>query len=285
MPFCDMSEAKGMGITMKISIFQMDLFPGDPEQNRRKAAEWARLTVKEEQPDTLVLPEMWTTAYTLPSLKTIADVNDEPTGTFLSSLATELNVNIIGGSFATMEDQNMFNRAVVFNRSGERVYHYDKIHLVPMLEEHRYLTAGKQKADVFELDGIKMGLIICYDLRFPELARSLALSGAQIMFVVAEWPAARKNHWQHLQIARAIENQMYVISANRVGDYDGVDFCGNSMVINAWGDIMARGTENMEETISADIDINTVHQARRLVPVFDSRVPHLYHCERENPWL
>lgn len=81
-----------------------------------------------------------------------------------------------------------------------------------------------------------MGVIICYDLRFPELARQLAMDGAQVMFVVAEWPTPRRRHWTSLQVARAIENQMYVVSSNNVGSLNDVEYAGASMIIDPWGD-------------------------------------------------
>ncbi|MGO4890238.1 carbon-nitrogen family hydrolase [Anaerobacillus sp. MEB173] len=261
---------------MKISVYQMDIVAGNPEENRKKVKAWAEKVVKEENSDTLVLPEMWTTAYTLEDLKTIADDEKQVTIDFLSGLASEHQVNIIGGSIAQKVGDKIYNRAVVFNRSGELIYQYDKIHLVPMLDEHLYLEGGQTGAEVFELEGVKMGLIICYDMRFPELARSLALEGAQVLFILAEWPSARVNHWKALQIARAIENQMYIVSANRVGVHDGVEFCGHSMFVDPWGDVLLQGTENKEETLTTELDLQKVLEVRENVPVFMSRVSRLY---------
>jgi predicted amidohydrolase len=145
-----------------------------------------------------------------------------------------------------------------------------------MLDEPKYLSGGASRAEVFELDGVKMGLIICYDLRFPELARRLALEGAQVLHIVAEWPSARKDHWRALQLARAIENQMPVVSCNRVGATGGTEFCGTSMVIDAWGNVLAEGSEDREETLTASVDLREVPNVRKRVPVFESRVPELY---------
>ncbi|WP_085993918.1 carbon-nitrogen family hydrolase [Oceanobacillus senegalensis] len=261
---------------MKHAIYQMDIVAGKPEENRNKVEAWVKETVKRENPDSVVLPEMWTTAYTLPELEQLADKDGEPTSSFLQDLAKTYEINIIGGSFANKKDGAFYNTSIVVNRSGEVVYTYDKAHLVPMLDEPKYLTGGKKKAEVFELDGVKMGIIICYDLRFPELARSLALDGAQILYVVAEWPTVRKEHWKALQIARAIENQFYVVSCNQMGEYDGEDFAGTSMVINPWGDILKVGSENKEETVVASLSLEKVPQIRKDVPIFSSRRPELY---------
>ncbi len=254
----------------------MDIVPMNPEANREKVKRWAGHVIKEEQPDLLVLPEMWTTAYTLPELDQVADREGEPTTSFLRELAHTYGVNIIGGSIANRKGGKFYNTAVVVDRSGTVVYQYDKIHLVPMLNEHHYLEGGKEKVEVFELDGVKMGLIICYDLRFPELARKLALEGAQVLHIVAEWPAARREHWKALQVARAIENQMYVLSCNRIGAYDDVEFAGTSMIIDPWGDVVAAGSKENEETIIADVSFSEVPRVRKEVPIFKSRVPDLY---------
>src|SRR5699024_6219048 len=107
----------------------------------------------------------------------------EPTSSFLSDLAKKHHINIIGGSVANKNGDKLYNTSLIFNRKGELVYEYCKIHLVPMLDEPSYLTGGKKKIETFELDSIKMGVMICYDLRFPELARMLAMDGAQVLFI------------------------------------------------------------------------------------------------------
>lgn len=261
---------------MKYSIYQMDIIPGDPEKNRVKVKEWIEKEVEVNKPDTVVLPEMWTTAYTLDSLEQVAEINGEPVKSFLKELAEKLSINIIGGSVANKVDGKFYNTSFVFDRSGSLVYEYNKVHLVPMLNEHKYLTGGQRIPEVFELDGVKMGLIICYDLRFPEIIRTLAIKGAQVLHIVAEWPDARTNHWRTLQIARAIENQMYVVSSNRVGSFDGTRFCGTSMVIDPWGNVLKEGSESKEEKLFIQLDLEKVNQVRKDVPLFTSRVPHLY---------
>lgn len=260
---------------MKIAIYQMDVIAGEPERNRAKVQKWIEITCQNDKPDVLVLPEMWTTNYTLPALKEIADRDGEPTTGFLQQLAKQHQVAIIGGSFANIKEGEVYNSAVAINRVGEVLYRYDKVHLVPMLDEHLYLKAGT-KNHVFELEGVKAGLIICYDLRFPELARQLAVDGAEIIFIVAEWPEVRKAHWKYLQIARAIENQVYIVSSNCVGRYNGVSYCGTSMIIDPLGEVLDCGSEENEETLTKGIDVTMVPDIRKKVPVFQSRVPSVY---------
>ncbi|GEL08492.1 carbon-nitrogen family hydrolase [Salisediminibacterium halotolerans] len=264
---------------MHTKVFQMDIIPGDPEANRERVRNWFETEAIQNGPpvDLVVLPEMWTTAYTLPELNTIAEPVEENESTkLLQELAVAYNTNIIGGSIAVKKNAKVFNRALVINRQGELIYTYDKLHLVPMLNEPAYLSPGEKAVETFELDGIKMGIIICFDLRFPEIIRSLALQGAKALFIPAEWPASRTLHWDVLSRARAIENQMYVISSNRVGSYDGTGFAGRSMIINPWGDVLAEGSIDQEEVLAEVLDLNYVSEVREQVPALKSRVPEYY---------
>jgi predicted amidohydrolase len=261
---------------MKYAIYQTEIIPADPESNRQNVRDWILEQVKHDKPDTVVLPEMWNTGYALTKLEQTADQDAAPTVSFLGDLARTHQINIIGGSIANKKSGQLYNTSLVFNRDGEIVYQYDKIHLVPMLNEHLYLTGGQEKAHIFELDHIKMGLIICYDLRFPELARQLALQGAQVLHIVAQWPDVRKDHWNYLQIARAIENQFYVVSCNTVGENEDTTFAGCSMIIDPWGSVLTAGDPKLRTTLKCKIDLNTVPKIRKDVPVFSSRVPNLY---------
>lgn len=260
---------------MNITVFQLNIIAGDPKANQEKAAIWFADNVKPDT-DVVVLPEMWTTAYTLDELQDTAEAADGESIVFLQKLAKDYAVNIIGGSIAIKEDSLIYNRAVVIDRKGTFIYHYDKIHLVPMLNEPAYLEGGRTKVETFILDGVKMGLVICFDLRFPEIIRQLALQEAQVLFIPAEWPEARAGHWETLSTARAIENQMYVVTCNRVGTHDGVEFAGRSMFIDPWGNVLAKGSQSDEEVITRQLDLESVKTVRETVPIFTSRVPALY---------
>lgn len=261
---------------MKISVYQMEIIPGNPEANMKKVLNWVQKEVENAKPDLVVLPEMWTTSYTLEEIHQYADRDGDTVIPFLQVLAKTHNINIVGGSFANNVGGEIYNTAVVINRSGEVVYQYDKVHLVPMLNEPKYLAGGKKVPEVFELDGVKMGLIICYDLRFSEIIRPLALEGAEVLFVVAEWPISRIHHWKNVQVTRAIENQMFVVSCNNVGTYGNDTFGGTSMVVDPWGETVIEGSESNEESLSISIDVKEALDIRKKVPVFASRVPHLY---------
>ncbi|GAF15314.1 omega amidase [Bacillus sp. JCM 19046] len=263
---------------MNIAIYQMEIIAGNPNLNREKVEKWINQVCadQKDKPQLIVLPELWTTGYQLESLTTLAEERGEQTISFLSKLAIKHKLHMIAGSIATKKEGRIYNTAIVIRADGECIYSYNKMHLVPMLNEPTYLDEGMKAPAVFELDGIKMGVVICYDLRFPEIIRNLMLQGAEVLFIPAEWPRARTTHWEILQQARAIENQFFVLSANGVGFYKETEYAGRSLVVNPWGDIIASGSIEKEETILTKIDFSEVEQVRRQVPIQSSRRPHLY---------
>lgn len=121
----------------------------------------------------------------------------------------------------------------------------------------------------------KIGLAICYDLRFPEIFRSCAVKGAQLILLVAEWPSHRIEHWKTLLQARAIENQCYIAAVNKVGTSQGAALGGNSAVVNPMGEFLTLGGEN-QELLQADLDLDEVSKIREWMPVFDDRRPGVY---------
>lgn len=260
---------------LRISLLQMDIAIGEPERNFAKLESMLEEAVSTaDKPDVIVFPEMWNTGYALDRIHELADVQGERTREYLSLFSRKHQVNIIGGSIAEKKEDAILNTIYAFDRTGNVAADYSKIHLFRLMDEEKYLTAG-ERLGRFELDGIQSGMMICYDIRFPELSRKLALDGAKVLFVPAEWPHPRLHHWRTLLMARAIENQMYVVSCNRVGTSGTASFFGHSMVIDPWGEAIAEGGE--EETIlTATVDLDNVDKVRRTIPIFEDRRPHLY---------
>ena len=168
----------------------------------------------------------------------------------------------------------MFNTAMVFDRDGQCMAEYDKTHLFTPMGEDDYYTCGDHLC-CFTLDGVKCGIIICYDTRFPELTRSLALQGLDMLFVVSQWPKERIFHLRTLTTARAIENQMFVVCCNSCGTAGKTVYGGNSAIIEPFGKTLALGGEN-EEIITADCDIEIPSDIRSSIPVFRDRRQELY---------
>jgi omega-amidase len=258
---------------VRIALLQMDIALGQPEVNYEKAIEWIERAASRGT-DLIVLPEMWNTAYSLQNIREIADRDGKMTRERIGSLAKKHGVNILAGSVADLRDGEVYNTTYIFDRTGAVAGQYSKIHLFRLMDEEKFLQAGEQVGR-FTLDGVEIGSMICYDLRFPELTRTLSLSGAQVVFVPAEWPHPRLNHWRHLQIARAIENQMFVISCNRVGKAGDTEFFGHSMVIDPWGEILLEADEQ-EGIHHVTIDLGLVPEIRSRIPIFEDRRPELY---------
>lgn len=258
-----------------IALLQMDVAIGEPERNFAKLEAMLNEAVAGgPKPDVILFPEMWNTGYALEQIHDLADTYGERTIALLSEFSRKHGVNVIGGSIAEKKGEDIYNTIYAFDREGNQVADYSKIHLFRLMDEEKYLKEGGRIGQL-QLDGVPAGMMICYDIRFPELSRKLALGGAQIMFVPAEWPNPRLHHWRTLLTARAIENQMFVVSCNRVGISGTTEFFGHSMVIDPWGEILVEGNES-EAILRAEIDLELVNQVRNKIPVFEDRRPSLY---------
>lgn len=263
---------------LRFSLLQMNVAAGDPQRNFKKAESMFRTAMSASvKPDLLVLPEMWNTGYALDRIGELADWQGERTKALIGGLCREYGVWAVAGSIAEKTETGVRNTSYVFDRSGNKVSGYSKLHLFGLMEEDRVLTAG-DSCGVTELADVPAGVMICYDIRFPELARSLALSGARLLIVPAEWPHPRLHHWRTLLMARAIENQAYVAACNRVGEDGTGHFFGHSMMIDPWGSVAAEAGEE-ETVLAAEADMDIVDEVRSRIPVFKDRRPTLYRLD------
>jgi len=251
----------------------MDIAFGNPSENYQNAERLIEEAMK-ENPDIIVFPELWTTGYDLTRLDTIADKDAVNTIDFFKKAAKKYQVHFVGGSVANHSEQGVKNTLLIINNKGQLVHSYSKLHLFKLMDEHLYLEAGEEKG-LFELDNRLFSGVICYDIRFPEWIRAHTSKGAEALFVVAEWPAPRLSHWRSLLIARAIENQCFVIACNRSGHDPNNEFAGHSMIIDPWGDVIAEAGAT-EELLSAIIELNLVKDIRKQIPIFEDRRPELY---------
>lgn len=258
--------------TLTIALAQIDLVLGKPDQNlataRAKIAE-----AKTRGADIVVLPELWSTAYDLEHAAAHASALDAGMFAAIADAARENQIAVVGSLMESLNGK-VYNTATFIDARGKRVGAYRKLHLVPMLDEDKYL-AGGDDAPVFDAATGKFALAVCYDLRFPELWRHYALGGARLVFLPAEWPQQRIAHWRTLLPARAIENQIFVIACNRVGASKDQTFGGHSMIVNPWGEILVEGDERAALLI-AQIDLDLVEDVRSRVPVFRDRRAEVY---------
>lgn len=259
---------------MKVTCIQLDVQFCDPEENFRAAA--AQIAeAAQQKPDVIVLPETWNTGFfPRENLESLCDTDGVRVKTEIGALAKKYGVNIVAGSVSNVRQGKVYNTAMVFDRTGACVASYDKTHLFTPMGEDGFYTPGSTTCR-FALDGVSCGLIICYDVRFPELIRTLTLPGLDMLFVVSQWPAIRIPHLRNLTTARAIENQMFVVCCNACGTAGETVYGGNSAVIDPWGETIALAGESGEQ-ITADCDLQILTKIRQTIPVFRDRRPELY---------
>lgn len=258
---------------LTISLGQIDVKLGDPEANLAKVAEMSREAARRRS-DIVLFPELWSTGYDLENASRYATPTDEGIFAETAALARENKLSILGSCLSWQGEGRFGNTAVLHDKQGTAVAEYSKTHLFRLMDEEKYLAAGDQLTLV-ETEWGMGGLGICYDLRFPELFRRYALSGARMVLLPAEWPHPRLKHWQTLLRARAIENQMFVIACNRVGESKGTAFFGHSCIIDPWGETVIEAGET-EVLLTATIDTAVVDQVREKIPVFADRREELY---------
>ena len=259
---------------MRISCLQMDMALGKTEDNFAYAETMIRQAMT-EKPDVIVLPETFNTGFCPEAMvEEFADRDGQMTKAVMGRLAKEFSVNIVAGSVSCLREGKLYNTCMVFDRQGDCIASYDKTHLFTPMGEHKVYTPGDHLCR-FTLDGAACGIVICYDIRFPELTRSLAVEGLDILFVVSQWPAERISHLRSLTVARAIENQMFVVCCNSCGKTPKTVYGGNSAVIDPWGKTIVLATDK-ENILTADIDLCILSSIRNSIHVFRDRRPELY---------
>jgi predicted amidohydrolase len=251
---------------MHVALLQLrvDLDEPRPDRVQRVAA----LVREQRGADLVVLPELWPQGAFAPwTWQATAEPIDGPTVRALQAAARDLGVPVHMGSLIERDDHGrLYNTSVLLGVDGAVRTTYRKIHRFGFDEgEPTLLDAGTEVV----VDG-GLGLATCYDLRFPELFRALTDHGAEVVTLVAGWPAVRLGHWTVLARARAIENQTFVLACNAVGRQGKVDLGGGSMVIDPWGEVLARAGDD-EEVLRVEIDAAAVAKVRETFPVLRDR--------------
>jgi len=259
---------------MKVAMLQMDIVYGDVAANEKKA-EFLLQKAAGLGAEVVVLPELWPCGYALNRLPELAQDLSGSSVTMLKNAARKHGLFIFGGSLAEKNNGDYYNTLPVIDRNGEIAGCYRKVHLFPLgLNEDVYFKAGDSWGLVETPWGL-WGLALCYDLRFGAFLRNLALRGAQAIVIPAQWPALRIDHWQTLTLARAMENQIFLLACNRTGTDASGEYNGCSAIIDAWGRIVAGGrpSESPDEIILADVDLAQNKKARHYIPVYHDRRP------------
>jgi len=241
----------------------------------------------------VALPEKWNVLGDAEAMRSAAEPLDGPTLTAVKGWAGDLGVTILAGSIGERVEgsDHLFNTSALIDADGELVASYRKIHLFDVdvggvsYRESDTEAAGDDvvAADV-DLGGetVELGLTVCYDLRFPELYRILALRGARIVTVPAAFTAVTgRDHWEVLLRARAIENQFFVLAPNQVGEAPPhYDSWGHSMIVDPWGTVLAEAPDS-ECFVAADLDLSEQERVRSELPSLANRRPGAYRWPQE----
>ena len=266
---------------MKIALIQMHV---DFNKNNNIAA--ACNKIKEAgllNIDMVVLPEMFCCPYSGKYFREYGEEEGGPVQETLSGLAKEMGIFIVGGSIPELCDNKIYNTSYVYDNNGKQIAKHRKAHLFDIdikgkirFFESEYLTAGDE-ITVFNSPFGIMGLCICFDFRFPEVASAMAKKGAVLIIVPAAFNMTTgPAHWETMFRQRAVDNQVFTIGAAPARDEDGVYVSyGNSIAVNPWGEVIARCGGN-ECTLIVDVDFKLVEDVRSQLPLISSRREELY---------
>ena len=250
---------------IRLLAIQMESAISDVDLNIETVRNLLRANIeKYDGADFVFLPELWPVGWDCPSFPESAEfLEDSKAVRMLQEIAGEYGVNILGGSFVRKSGGKLFNSCPVINRKGEIVCVYDKNHLYSYNgdTENQYITAGENPV-MADVEGVKVGISICYDIRFPEIYRAYRKSGADILVNMAAWPKSRKIHWDTLTRARAVENQTYMLALTQTGLLaSGEENLGHSVIYDYNGKILDE-IEEIEGGIYAEIDLEKMYEFR-----------------------
>jgi predicted amidohydrolase len=238
----------------------------DPGENLEKVVSIFNEAVK-SRPDFVILPEMFEIVTKPEEASEHAHAVPSDITGLISDLAKKNSVNVIGGSFFEAKGNLVYNTSLVYDREGEIRGKYRKIHLFDAFGygESNFLARGSEPL-LCELDGLRFGVAICYDIRFPEIFRHYAIQGAQVVFLPAAFFQPNHDHWQLNVRGRALDNTIFVMTSNHTGR----SFVGRSMIANPWG--VAVASMGIEEGFyTAEIDVSLIEKFRERLSFLKNR--------------
>ena len=264
-----------MGIVEKEKVrllaIQMESIIGELNLNIETVKNLLIANLEKYDSDFVFLPEVWTVGWHTPAFIESAETLEESKAVkMLKEIAKKYKVNIIGGSFIRKADNKYFNTCPVINRNGDIVALYDKNHLFSYYgdNEGSIITRGSNPVMV-ELDGVKIGLTICYDIRFPEIYRAYRKAGADILVNMAAWGKTKKIPWDSMTTSRAVENQSYMVALTQTGLLaDNKENLGHSMIINYEGKILDE-IEEIEGGVYAEVNLPQMYEFRNKCTVLN----------------
>ena len=245
---------------LKVAIIQSKIIWENPELNFELFGK--KINSMKEEIDLIILPETFSTGFTM-NVHKLSDIPDGKTAEFLRTLAKQKK-SFIAGSAIIKDKNKYYNRLLISSSDGE-IFHYDKRHLFRMGREHEVYSPGNKQL-ILKIKKWRVAFFVCYDLRFPVWSRNN--NSYDISVFVANWPEIRQNHWNALLLARAIENQSYVIGVNRIGiDGNGIISSGDSVVINPWGEYILNA-KRKDGIFTADLSHKILTDYKKKFPAY-----------------
>ena len=250
---------------IKLLAIQMSSEIGQINNNIEKVEKLLDVSLSKQLADFVFLPEVWTVGWDCNNCPYCAEELESSKSIYmLKNIAKKYSTNIIGGSIIEKKaNGELSNTCPVINKKGELVCTYEKNHLFSYYgsNEGNYIKAGESPI-IVQLDGIKIGLSICYDIRFPELYRAYRKAGADILVNMAAWGANKKIPWDSMTTSRAVENQTYFVALTQTGKLLDGENLGHSMILNYNGEILSE-INKIEGGIYATIDLNEMYDFRK----------------------
>lgn len=255
---------------MRIAAVQLRVDDSEPAAARVPRV--AGLVRAQAGADLVVLPELWVPgAFAYSAFEPSATELGVGAVPEIAAAAKEIGAFVVAGTYIERRDGQLHNTAVLLSPQGEIVHTYRKIHLFGFDHGEATVLAAGDDTAVAAIGGLPtLGMTTCYDLRFPELYRQFVDQGAELFVVPTGWPASRLEHWRVLTRARAIENQVFFVGCNQVGNQEGVEMAGHSVVIDPWGEVIAEAGDD-EEVLTVEIDLAMVAKTRAEFPVLRDR--------------
>ena len=246
--------------TLTVALGEYDTGWHNAPESLSRAREIAR-NAKAVGADVLLLPEMFATGFTMEAAG-FAEPESGPIAREVSAIAREQKLWILAGISMRKPDGRFVNTAKLFSPAGNEEATYEKQRLFVYANDNEIYSSGEQ-ASIVEINGVKAGVLICFDLRFPELFREIA-PDVDAFFLIANWPHARQHHWDVLTRARAIENQCYIVAVNRIGEGGGLQYAGGSVAYDPLGN---RCDKELHGLRVAELSRDRVATARKEFPM------------------
>lgn len=268
---------------MKQSVALIQMLGSMEKKTSIKKAEGMIREASDKGAKLVVLPEMWDCPYSPQYFKEYGEEEKGETFNFMASMAKEFNIYLVGGSIPEIDKGKIYNTCFFFDPDGKMIGKHRKAHLFDIdipgritFKESETLTAG-DKVTVVDTNFGKVGLAICYDIRFPEMFRKMALLGAKTIIVPAAFSVPTgEAHWEISLRARALDNQVYLLACSPGRDIKGpYQAYGGSGIVGPWGEILALANEK-ETIVYGEIDLDRVDEVREQLPLLKHRRPELY---------